>query len=241
MLRRRRGVVGCSVKDLALFPCVMATLLFGIATSPLPQGCVCRLPPDMAATAPWTRRVSPSHHRPSAGAMATDALTQRIHDTLSRVLLVSLTGPAKGAAHLPALALVRALLRPSCLSSPVVHPAPNAQRLTHHVSHQELAAEGKAVVVDHRNQTAERALFAVLQAVPLDVAPSPFQYLLGCVCHPSSRRGQQQLQRGPPGHGVRLTPCVSLLLSPGATAAPLTRPAAWAHATAMSAPWSASR
>ena len=162
----------------------------------------------------------------------TDPKTQRTHDTLSRVLLVSLAAPAKGVAHLPALAQVR-----SRLPVPSVCARATASHTLLAVSSQELAAEGKAVAVDHPN-VAERVLFAVLQACPLDVAPSPFQYLLGCVCR--NCRGPSQPRCCPPGDGVRLTQCLPFL-SAGATAAPQTRAAAWAHATARSAPWSAKR
>ena len=41
--------------------------------------------------------------------------------------------------------------------------------------------------LDTRTDAAERALLATLQAVPVDVAPSPFQYLLGCATARASR------------------------------------------------------
>ena len=105
---------------------------------------------------------------------------------------------------------------PTCLPSHKCALAcPLCVRTRHRVSHtplavssQELAAEGKAVAVDHPN-VAERALFALLQACPLDVAPSPFQYLLGCVCR--NCPGPSPPRRCPPGDGVRLTQCLPRL------------------------------
>jgi len=71
--------------------------------------------------------------------------------------------------------------------TPPCHAACVLTRLCTSCPTQELAAEGKPVRLDTRTDAAERALLATLQAVPVDVAPSPFQYLLGCATARASR------------------------------------------------------
>jgi hypothetical protein len=86
-------------------------------------------------------------------AMAVDPTSQRIHDTLTRVLLVSLEAPARGTAHAASLAQVRLTRTASCLlSHPTLSRCLRADTPVHSLPHPGAGCGGEASAVGHTDR-----------------------------------------------------------------------------------------